>query len=239
MIPQILGTFSGPGGRFQVTTNGVSFVDEPPLGTTKELGDISLNRGQKVSQKLIDEAESIYGETGVIQCIFDLSDKIAINKHFYNKDIERDLKLDLLLDGKFYVDSWYELSEIPSRLTYYDTITKQTNLFERHKNILEYMNSIGFSISNLMMMYGLEGWGKSDQELLWDSYLREVPYSSTYVPGVIIRVKPNLMVEVIVVRGGANKKYFFFYNPKQILNIVIENCDIEYKRELKIKNILT
>jgi len=232
-MSQILGTSSVQGGHFQITTNGLSFIDDVPDGTIKELDEISINRNEIVPQSLIDEAHLLYEETGIIQCIYDLSDRIAINKYRQNTDESRDIKLNILLDGRFYIDSWYELAEMPSRLTYYDTVTKHTDLFERHKNVLEYMNSIGFKIANLLDN------GISDQELLWDSYNRETPYCSEFVPGVIIRVKSNLMVEMVVVSNGSNKKYFFFYNPDQIFNILCENSNIEYKRELKIKNILT
>jgi hypothetical protein len=216
---------------FSTSSMSLSFFDSIPDGTIKELDEISINRNEIVPQSLIDEANLIYEESGVIQCIYDLSDRIALNK--YRSDEQRDIKLNVLLDGRFYINSWYELSEMPSRLTYYDTVTKHTDLFERHKNVLEYMNSIGFKIANLLDN------GISDQELLWDSYKREIPYCSEFDPGVIIRVKSNLMVEMLVVSDGSNKKYFFFYNPGQIFNILVENSGIEYKRELKIKNILS
>jgi len=230
MMSQISGTFSSQG-NLQITTNGVSFKDDSD-GIVKELGFIFLNRYEKVPQNLIDEANLIYTKTGIIQCIYDLSDKIELSK-YQSKDECRDLKLDLLLDDKFYINSWYELQEMPSRMTFYDTATNQTDLFERHKKVLEYMNFIGFNISNLLDN------GLTDQELLWDSYSRETSYCSKFVQGIIIRVKSNLMVEVIVIRNGLNKNYFFFYNPNQILSIVSENSDTEYKRELKIKTILS
>ena len=123
---------------------------------------------------------------------------------------------------------------MPSRTTYYDTVTKQFNLFERHKSVLNYMNSIGFRVANLLDFEN----DISDQELLWDSYQRETAYCSKIFTGIIVRVKSNLMVEMSVIKDGQNKKNIFFYNPNQILNSINEIFDIGERRELKIKNIL-
>jgi hypothetical protein len=47
---------------------------------------------------------------------------------------------------------------------------------------------------------------------------------------MIISPDKNDSVEV-------NKRYFFFYNPTQIINIVSENSPIQTKRDLKLKTL--
>lgn len=55
------------------------------------------------------------------------------------------------------------------------------------------------------------------------------------IPGFILRVKPNLMIEIVSIIDGESKRYFFFYDPKQITDIVLDHSNTEYKRDLKIE----
>jgi len=241
-MSQVLGTFSVQSGHFQITTNGLSFIDYKPDGHVEDIGFLSENQYDKIPDFLIKECFDKYQNTGVPHLILDLSDKAKILKLKGNLEEEREVKIDCLLDTKFEVVTWYDLLEMPSRQTLYDSVTQHTNLFERQKKVLEFLNSNDFKIVDLLES------GFTQQELLYKSFNREISYMSEHSPRVTIRVKPNLMVEVIVSarqRGdeendsGINNRYFFFYNPTQITSIIIENSPIDTKRELKIKNILS
>lgn len=234
----VLGTFSVQGGHFQITTNGIEFIDDKPDGHIEDKGYLSENQYETIPIELIKECNDKYKKTGVAHIILDISDKAKLSKLKGLLDEEREVKLDSLLDTKFEVVSWYELLEMPSRQTFYDSVTQHTDLFERHKVVLNFLNTNEFKIVDLLES------GLSQQELLYNSFNREISYISDYSPRVIIRVKPNLMIEVVVLPDEndsveVNKRYFFFYNPSQIYSIITEALDIEEKRDSKLKNILS
>ena len=235
-MSQVLGTFSGQGGHFQITTNGVIFVNDNPDGFIEDKGFLSENKYEKIPDILIKECNLKYERTGIPQIILDVSDRAKISKLKGNKDEERDIKIDCLLDTKFELVPWYELLEMPSRQTFYDSVTEHTDIFERHKKVLIFLNSIYFRIVDL-----LEN-GLTQQELMYNLFRHETSYKSEYSPRIIIRVKPNLMIEMIILPDEndlieINKRYFFFYNPTQIINIVSENSSLDVKRDLKIKTL--
>lgn len=233
-MSQVLGTFSGQGGHYQITTNGLEFFSENPDGHIEDKGFLSENQYNKIPNILLKECSLKYEKTGIPHIILDISDRAKISKLRGNVEEERDTKIDSLLDTKFEVVSWYELLEMPSRQTFYDSVTEHTDLFERHKKVLSFLNSIYFVIVDLLE------YGFTQQELLYNSFGREISYKSEHSPRITIRVKPNLMIEMVILPDEndsveVNKRYFFFYNPAQIINIVTENSSIDVKRDLKIK----
>jgi len=178
---------------------------------------------------LINECNKKHEETNITHLILDVSDKAKIYRLKGNKSGERETKIDSILDTQFEVVSWYDLMDMPSRQTFYDSVTKHTDIFERHKIVLNFLNSIDFYIADLLES------GFTQQELLFNLYTKEV----AYVNGIIIiRVKQNLMCEISIMNGNNVKKHFFFYNPNQILNIVFENSGKIEKRNLKIEHLL-
>ena len=89
-MSQFLGTFSGQGALFQITTNGVEFINDKP-DTTKlsiatkvskciveDRGFLSENQFEKISDILIKECNDKYGQTDIPHLILDLSDKFKI-----------------------------------------------------------------------------------------------------------------------------------------------------------------
>ena len=231
----VSGHFSDQGGYFQITTNGVEFIDDKPDGHIDK-GYLSENQFETIPFELIKECIDKYQSTDVPHLILDVSDKAKVSKLRGLIDEEREVKIDSLLNTKFEVVSWYELLEMPSRHTFYDSVTQHTDLFERHKKVLNFLNSLYFEIVDLLE-YGL-----AQQELLYNSFGREISYKSEYSPRIAIRVKPNLMIEITILPHEndsveVNKRYFFFYNPAQIINIVSENSPIDVKRDLKIKTL--
>lgn len=222
-MSQTLGTFSGQGGHFQITTNGVEFINDKPDGFIEERGFLSENQLEKIPDILINECNLKYEKTGIPHIILDISDKSKIANLRGDKNEERDIKIDSILDIKFEVVSWYELLEMPSRQTFYDSVTRHSDNFERSLRVLDFLISLDFKIVDLLES------GLTQQELLFNSYEREISYKSDYSPKIIIRVKPNLMIEMIISpdeNDSINKRYFFFYNPAQIIKIVSENSPI-------------
>lgn len=240
-MSQVLGTFSSQGGHFQVTANGVEFISDKPDGYVEDIGFLSENRGKEIPLEIIEECNYLHEKTGIPHIVLDISDDSKISKLIGDLDESRDIKINSILDSRFKSVPWTEILYMPSRDIFYDSVTKQTNLFERHKVIMNYLNSNYFQISDLLET------GLTQQELLYNCYNREYSYYSQDIENIIIRVKPNLMIEVMVktipnkpkeIDCEPPRRYFFFYNPSELLNIISENSIIEIKRDLKIKTII-
>ena len=137
--------------------------------------------------------------------------------------------------GNFYVESWYHMFEMPSRKSYYDTITDSTDRITRINKVVVFLESIGFYKSGGPQVLG----GEFQGSILDVDYNIENSFTSVFIPEVVIRVKNNLMIEISIVKNFERRGYSFFYDPERILQIAIEEAPIEYKRDLKIKNILT
>jgi len=243
-MSQVLGTFSEQRDHFQITTNGLSFFDDKPNAHVESIGE---NQYEKIPDSLIKECNDNYEKTGIPQIILDYSDKLKISKLRVDLSEERNTKIHFILDTKFEVVSWHALLEMPSLQTLYDSVTKHTNLFERHKKVLDFLNSLDFKIVDLLNDVG----SISQQELLFNSFHREISYMSSNSPRIIIRVKPNLMIEMIVFpveetpssktsyhHSGTFERHFFFYSPSKIITIITENSSVKVKRDL-IRNLST
>ena len=223
-------------GNISITSHGVTLIEDE-VSITKELGNLSENLGKKIPKNLIQECDDKYESTGIPHIIMDASDNYKIRNPFY-KEEKRNLSLDYILNEfEFEVVSWHKLMEMPSRDTFYDSVTKHTDLFERHKKVLTFLNELDFFITDLLES------GLSQQEILFNSFNREISYTSEYLRNSIIRVKPNLLIQMSISPNKndsleINKRYCFFYDPKRIYELLIENSDSENSRNLKIKQIL-
>lgn len=175
---------------------------------------------------LIKEAKYLSLKTGVIYCIFDSLES--------TDGIER---------KRFYVDSWLHILYMPSRTTLYDTETDHTDHFERHKVISKFMESIGFRLQ------GPPGFGQGSEEFdsdlyLWDNHNMEISYRSDIYENIGFRVKPNFLIEFIVVEFPTLNEFprvnssMLFYDKNRILNCIFDNSTIEEKRNLKINTII-
>lgn len=215
-MSQILGTFSSSDIDFTITSDGISFTDNS-VGVVKEIGELNRNRGRKISQWLIDKANAISDETGTIQCIYDMSDI-----EFIDHSIDSDN-----CDDFFFIDSWTGLEGLPSRHTYYDTETRLVNFLDRHFNIRNFLKILNFKPLDIN--------GFEQNEMFFEPK-REISYRSLERTNIIIRVKPNLMIELSMDTMAGNKRFKFFYNRNQILKIL--DISKEELREIKLKSIL-
>ena len=214
---QILGTFSSSDIDFTITSDGISFTDNS-VGVVKEVGELNKNRRRKISQWLIDKANDISDETGTIQCIYDMCEI-----EFIDHSIDSDN-----CDDFFYIDSWIGLEGLPSRHTYYDTETRLVNFLDRHFNIRNFLKILNFKPLDIN--------GFEQNEMFFEPK-REISYRNLNNSNVIIRVKPNLMIEFSKFDHiGLNKRFTFFYNRNQILSLL--NITKEELREIKLKSIL-
>lgn len=179
-----------------------------------------------ITKDIIDEAKRLSIENGVTMIVYGGDFERSIFMSGKSKSDRRDLMIDEALEypdreifDKFYIDSWYKILNMPSMETLYDTMTDSIYIDERINKIYKFLKSIGFSrFGDVDVVPGIE-----------NSFINQ------NTPGFILRVKPNLMIEIVSIIDGESKRYFFFYDPKQILDISFNHSNIEYKRDLKIE----
>ena len=116
--------------------------DEKPNGFTEELNVESVNT--EVPQILIDECERL-SKDGKTRFIFDKHlTNTARRKVSYSKQEDRDIDLDELLLDDYYISDEKEFELMPSRFPYYDTETKMTCRWSKHKMAKDWFEKLGF-----------------------------------------------------------------------------------------------
>lgn len=243
-MSQILGTFSSKisgNGLLKVTPNGgVTFEYDKPDGHVEEISQLGKNSNKKISLKMIEDAKSLSEEIGEPVCIYDIEDKKAFLGKIYDKNEKRDIQIDSLIYDDFYIDDTSILDNYPSINTYYDTETDSSDILNRHSKVFNFFKSIGFNPSNLSS-YGI-GIGDELDEFshIENSTFLETSYTSNEVRRAIIRVKPNLMINLIILPDdySSNVEFKFFFNRNRIINELSKIADISWVREQKIDKLL-
>ena len=118
--------------------------DERPDGFTEELNVESVQ--SEVPQSLIDECETLCKD-GRTRFIFDKHLTNASRKRISNSKKEtRDINLDEILLDEYYISDEDEFNLMPSRFPYYDTETKMTCRWTKHKVVTEWFEKLGFKL---------------------------------------------------------------------------------------------
>jgi hypothetical protein len=116
--------------------------DENPDGHVEE---ISIeNVSSEVPQLLIDECERL-SQDGITRFIFDkYLTNTARKRISQSKEEKRDISLDDILLDEYYISDETEFELMPSRFPYYDTETKMTCRWEKHKFVIDWFDKLGF-----------------------------------------------------------------------------------------------
>jgi hypothetical protein len=142
---------------------------------------------------------------------------------------DRDDKLEIILDEEekdtsiYYIGSVEEFDVLPSRFSYYDTETKMTNIYDKHRLVTDFILNLGTeeSISNFGISYE-------------QSYILEADNKR-----LIIRVSPNLFIKIEMYGDVIGVIYKDFFNREKIYEALSKNIDMkQIIRESKIENIL-
>jgi hypothetical protein len=177
-------------------------------------------------EDLILECESL-SQDGKPRFIFDKMTSMQIDL-FYSTDKseEREVKLDSILDDKtFYISDETEFEIMPSRFSIYDTETKMTCRWSRYKLVTDFFTSLGFTngLSNLGPEY------EQSFVLLIDDYK------------CVLRLRPNLTIDLISDFNDSNKKLSCFFSKKKIIDFLSHETPDSYKstlRDFKIDKVL-
>jgi hypothetical protein len=207
--------------------------DEKTDGFTEELNVESVS--SEVPQSLIDECETL-SKDGRTRFIFDkhLTNTVR-RKLSYSKKENRDIDLDELLLDEYYISDEVEFELMPSRFPYYDTETKMTCRWSKHKMVSDWFKKLGFQP-------GLSNTGPEMEQSFTLSVYDDETGGILYK--CILRIQPNLFITLLAEYGDfiENKKtvYKGFFKKREILRILDETSPNIYKmivREVKLEEI--
>ena len=213
-----------PDGTIQIINE-----DEKPDGFIEELNVESVQ--SEVPQSLIDECERLCKD-GRTRFIFDKHlTNVARKRISHSKKETRDINLD-----EYYISDEEEFNLMPSRFPYYDTETKMTCRWTKHKVVTEWFKKLGFKP-------GLSNVGPEMEQSFTLSVYDDETGGILYK--CILRIQPNLFVNLIAEHGdfieNIKTMYKGFFKKSEILRLLNETIPSIYKmvvREVKLEEIL-
>lgn len=218
-----------PDGTIQIINE-----DEKPDGFIEELNVESVQ--SEVPQSLIDECERLCKD-GKTRFIFDKHlTNVARKRISHSKKETRDINLDEILLDEYYISDESEFNLMPSRFPYYDTETKMTCRWTKHKVVTEWFEKLGFKP-------GLSNVGPEMEQSFTLSVYDDETGGILYK--CILRIQPNLFVNLIAEHGdfieNIKTMYKGFFKKSEILRLLNETSPSIYKmivREVKLEEIL-
>ena len=213
-----------PDGTIQIINE-----DEKPDGFIEELNVESVQ--SEVPQSLIDECERLCKD-GRTRFIFDKHlTNVARKRISHSKKETRDINLD-----EYYISDEEVFNLMPSRFPYYDTETKMTCRWTKHKVVTEWFEKLGFKP-------GLSNVGPEMEQSFTLSVYDDETGGILYK--CILRIQPNLFVNLIAEHGdfieNIKTMYKGFFKKSEILRLLNETIPSIYKivvREVKLEEIL-
>jgi len=218
-----------PDGTIQIINE-----DEKPDGFIEELNVESVQ--SEVPQSLIEECERLCKD-GKTRFIFDKHlTNVARKRISHSKKETRDINLDEILLDEYYISDEEEFNLMPSRFPYYDTETKMTCRWTKHKVVTEWFEKLGFKP-------GLSNVGPEMEQSFTLSVYDDETGGILYK--CILRIQPNLFVNLIAEHGdfieNIKTMYKGFFKKSEILRLLNETSPSIYKmvvREVKLEEIL-
>jgi hypothetical protein len=216
-----------PDGTIQIINE-----EEKPDGYIEELNIDSIK--SEVSQSLINECEELCKD-GYARFIFDKHISNISKRNLSQSESEtRDINISDILEEKYYISTEEEFNLMPSRFPYYDTETKMTCRWSKHKMVIDWLSKLGFEP-------GLSNMGPEFEQSFVLSVNNE---NGSIIYKCILRIQPNLFVTLIAEYGDfiENKKtvYKGFFKKSEILRLLDETSPDIYKmivREVKLEEI--
>jgi len=199
---------------------------------------------KKNIKELITECENLYSLDGVTRFIFDKATTNDINKKLASsKEDYRDISIDSIIDDEeYYISDFTEFEQMPSRFSLYDTQTKLTCHWTRHKLVKDFLFKLGFKngLSNLGPEFE-QSFVLNLQTERRDSIKDENVYYKC-----IIRIKPNLIFNIqsekhIASMDSSVSTLNGFFNKSEILSFLKQTAGDSYLkiiREVKLNTIL-
>ena len=207
--------------------------DERPNGYVEEINVDSVS--SEVPKSLIDECERL-SQDGITRFIFDrYLTNTARKKISHSKEEVRDITIDEVLSDDYYISDEDEFNLMPSRFPYYDTETKMTCRWSKHKIVIDWFQKLGFEP-------GLSNAGSEFEQSFTLSVYDDETGGILYK--CILRIQPNLFINLTAEHGDfiENKKTFYkgFFNRNKVLEMLGETSPEIYKmviREVKLEDL--
>ena len=208
--------------------------DEKPDGYIEEIIVDSVS--SEVPKSLIEECERLCKD-GRTRFIFDKHlTNTARRRVSFSKEETRDISLDDILLDEYYISDEEEFNLMPSRFPYYDTETKMTCRWIKHRMVIDWFQKLGFNP-------GLSNVGPEFEQAFTLSVYDDETGGILYK--CILRIQPNLFINLIAEHGDfiENKKtvYKGFFKKSEILRLLNETSPDIYKmivRDVKLEEIL-
>jgi hypothetical protein len=191
---------------------------------------------KKNIKELISECEKLYSLDGETRFIFDKATTNDINKKMAsNKEDYRDISIDSIIDDEeYYISDFTEFEQMPSRFSLYDTQTKLTCHWTKHKLVKDFLFELGFND-------GLSNLGPEFEQ----SFVLNIKDENMYYK-CIIRIKPNLIFNIqsekhITSMDSSVSTLNGFFNKSEILSFLKQTAGDSYLkiiREVKLNTIL-
>jgi hypothetical protein len=210
-------------------SNNILYHQISKVDKSKEIGEFKYENSP-ISLDLINKCNSLSIEYGETYFIFDKSISNMIKKREEKKKEKREILIDDIMDDeneKYHIGTDIFFKEMPSRFSYYDTETKETNRYKKYNILVNFLNKIGF-VSNTEFNFGPE----YDQ-----SFLLKIEEKS-----FIARVKPNLFLSIQEgFYESGNPKIIFekFFSRKGIIKSLSSYIELKSNLlDLKLEEIL-
>ncbi len=207
--------------------------DEKPDGYVEEISVEKVS--SDIPQSLIDECERL-SKDGMTRFIFDKHlTNTARRRVSPSKQETRDIDIDDILSDDYYISDEDEFNLMPSRFPYYDTETKTTCRWSKHKMVIEWFKKLGFEP-------GLSNVGPEFEQSFTLSVYDEETGGILYK--CILRVQPNLFISLVAEHGdfieNIKTVYKGFFKKREILRLLAETSPDIYKmivRDVKLEEI--
>ncbi len=207
--------------------------DEKPDGHVEEISVEKVS--SDIPQSLIDECERL-SKDGMTRFIFDKHlTNTARRRVSSSKQETRDIDIDDILSDDYYISDEDEFNLMPSRFPYYDTETKTTCRWSKHKMAIEWFKKLGFEP-------GLSNVGPEFEQSFTLSVYDEETGGILYK--CILRVQPNLFISLVAEHGdfieNIKTVYKGFFKKREILRLLAETSPDIYKmivRDVKLEEI--
>jgi len=207
-------------------------IEDESREESREENEFSYERSE-IESYLIDECERQAEESGKIRFLFDTKLSGYIKKKYaYSDAAKRDLKLEELLEnGAYHIGTEEDFEQMPSRFSYYDTETKKTCRYEKMALAISFLKDLGFSASEFN--YGPE----MEQAFIIESYDSE----SEDLEKFVIRIQPNLHVNLLAQKDGLRSVYKGFFSRSKIFDAMERNSTRlrQIIRDAKLSQLLT
>lgn len=197
---------------------------------------------KEIPQHLIDECEKLALENDMTYFIFDKNETNTINlKLRPNKETERDVKIDELIGEDFHIGTIDGFSDMPSRLSLYDTETKLVGRYDRYKLVVNLFSKLGFE--PLINNFGPEF--EQTFSLSVPSVGEEVTKTMYYGEFWLVRLQPNLFLSIKY--SGYNESqdshlevFNGFFNRNKIFQSLLDSSEsLKFIiRDLKLDQVL-